>query len=217
MRDSVLALTKGWHKHASARSSRRHSMTWSSRSSTTRHSISSASTARQVGRVYIVSASPEEIVAPLARYLGVDGYLATRSSVDDGRPVHRSYGAVLLRPAEGRGHGRMSRRNGVSTSQLPMRTATRRRTSPCSNASATRSRSIPIAKLQRAAREHGWEIRTFTRPRAAARSNADTSTGTDDRGGGVGGGGDRRRCGLVVVAARPGGATKRTAGRSGGS
>jgi HAD superfamily hydrolase (TIGR01490 family) len=37
-------------------------------------------------RVYIVSASPEEIVAPLAEYLGVDGVIASRAVVDlDGR------------------------------------------------------------------------------------------------------------------------------------
>lgn len=34
-------------------------------------------------RVYIVSASPEEIVLPLARYLGVDGAIATRAKVDE--------------------------------------------------------------------------------------------------------------------------------------
>jgi HAD superfamily hydrolase (TIGR01490 family) len=33
-------------------------------------------------RVYIVSASPEEIVLPLARYLGVDAAIATRAEVD---------------------------------------------------------------------------------------------------------------------------------------
>lgn len=37
-------------------------------------------------RVYIISASPQEIVVPLARYLGVDEALATRAKLDaDGR------------------------------------------------------------------------------------------------------------------------------------
>jgi len=37
-------------------------------------------------RTYIVSASPEEIVQPLAEYLGVDGAIASRAVVDlDGR------------------------------------------------------------------------------------------------------------------------------------
>jgi HAD superfamily hydrolase (TIGR01490 family) len=34
-------------------------------------------------RVYLVSASPEEIVAPLARYLGVDEAIASRASLDE--------------------------------------------------------------------------------------------------------------------------------------
>ena len=34
-------------------------------------------------RVFIVSASPEEIVAPLARYLGVDEAIATRARLDE--------------------------------------------------------------------------------------------------------------------------------------
>jgi HAD superfamily hydrolase (TIGR01490 family) len=33
--------------------------------------------------VYLVSASPEEIVAPLAEYLGVDGAIASRAKIDD--------------------------------------------------------------------------------------------------------------------------------------
>ena len=36
-------------------------------------------------RVYIVSAAPEEIVAPLARYLGAEEAIATRAAVDGGR------------------------------------------------------------------------------------------------------------------------------------
>jgi len=36
-------------------------------------------------RVYIVSAAPEEIVEPLARYLGAEGAIATRAAVTAGR------------------------------------------------------------------------------------------------------------------------------------
>jgi HAD superfamily hydrolase (TIGR01490 family) len=36
-------------------------------------------------RVYIVSAAPEEIVEPLARYLGAEGAIATQAAVDAGR------------------------------------------------------------------------------------------------------------------------------------
>ena len=41
---------------------------------------------KQAGRpVYIVSAAPEEIVEPLARYLGAEGAIATRAAVSAGR------------------------------------------------------------------------------------------------------------------------------------
>ena len=39
---------------------------------------------QQAGRkVFIVSASPEEIVAPLGRFLGVDEVIATRAELDE--------------------------------------------------------------------------------------------------------------------------------------
>jgi HAD superfamily hydrolase (TIGR01490 family) len=41
---------------------------------------------RSEGRdIYIVSSSPEEVVRPLARHLGVAGVLATRARIEDGR------------------------------------------------------------------------------------------------------------------------------------
>jgi HAD superfamily hydrolase (TIGR01490 family) len=38
---------------------------------------------REGRRVFIVSASPEEVVRPLARYIGVDDVIATRTAVDE--------------------------------------------------------------------------------------------------------------------------------------
>ncbi len=54
-----------------------------SRSSTTRPSTSSAQHQAAGRRVYLVSASPEEIVAPLALYLGVDEAIASRARLDE--------------------------------------------------------------------------------------------------------------------------------------
>jgi HAD superfamily hydrolase (TIGR01490 family) len=61
-------------------------------------------------RVYLISASPEEIVAPLARYLGVDEAIASRASLDEagrytGEVEFYSYGpfkaeAIRLAAAE---------------------------------------------------------------------------------------------------------------------
>jgi HAD superfamily hydrolase (TIGR01490 family) len=53
---------------------------------------------KRAGRkVVVVSASPEEIVRPLCRYLGIDDVIATRSEVDEegrytGRIEHYAYG-----------------------------------------------------------------------------------------------------------------------------
>lgn len=51
---------------------------------------------REGRQVYIVSAAPEEIVEPLARYLGAEGAIATQAAVSAGR-----YTGQLLRYAYG--------------------------------------------------------------------------------------------------------------------
>ena len=88
IRESVLKLmTRGWDQDAGvATSCARPSTRWSSPSSTPRPSSSSSSTRPPGRKTYLVSASPEEIVQPLAEYLGVDGAIASRAVVDlDGR------------------------------------------------------------------------------------------------------------------------------------
>ena len=117
-----------------------------------------------VGRkVFIVSASPEEIVAPLARYLGVDEAIATRSRLDDdgrytGEVEFYSYGPSKVEAME-----RVALRDGFdladcwaysdSATDLPMLEAV----------------GHPVAvnpdrELAKAARKNGWETRTFDRP-----------------------------------------------------
>src|SRR5207302_3724797 len=83
MRDSVLALTKGWDQ-AKVRSIVEEALEEVVEPIVYDEALELIKEHRDAGRlVFIVSASPEEIVAPLSRYLGVDAYLATRSSVDD--------------------------------------------------------------------------------------------------------------------------------------
>jgi HAD superfamily hydrolase (TIGR01490 family) len=48
-----------------------------------------ASHREQGRRVFIVSSSPEEIVGPLADHFGVDGVIATRAEIEDGRYTGR--------------------------------------------------------------------------------------------------------------------------------
>jgi HAD superfamily hydrolase (TIGR01490 family) len=114
-------------------------------------------------RVYLVSASPEEIVLPLADMLGVDGAICSRGEVDDegrytGRMAFYAYGeekATAMRE--------LAQRTGIdlaassaysdSATDLPMLEAVGR----------------PVAvnadrALAKVAKERGWEMRTFTKP-----------------------------------------------------
>jgi HAD superfamily hydrolase (TIGR01490 family) len=111
-------------------------------------------------RVYLVSASPEEIVAPLARYLGVDDAIASRAELDDdgrytGRVKFYSYGpykAEAMRDAAAM-YGidlEASYAYSDSATDLPMLEAV----------------GHPVAvnpdrELARVATERGWEIRQF--------------------------------------------------------
>ena len=111
-------------------------------------------------RIFIVSASPAEIVTPLAQYLGVDSTISTRPEIDDdgrytGRVEFYAYGpykAVAMRE--------LAITDGIdlaesfaysdSITDLPMLEAV----------------GHPVAvnpdrDLRRVATERGWEIRTF--------------------------------------------------------
>src|SRR5262245_26224971 len=162
MRDSVLALTRGWHQER-VREIVEETLDDVVEPIVYDEALGLIREHRQAGRlVYIVSASPEEIVAPLARYLGVDGYLATRSSVDDdgrytGATELYCYGSqkaeVMIEVAKERGIDlAASYAYSDSATDIPMLECV-------GHATAVN----PDRELQRAAREHGWEIRTFTR------------------------------------------------------
>lgn len=111
-------------------------------------------------RVVVVSASPEEIVRPLCRYLGIDDVIATRSEIDDegrytGRIELYAYG-----PAKAKAMREMAAANDIdldvsyaysdSITDVPMLEAV----------------GHPVAinpddELLAIAEERGWEIRHF--------------------------------------------------------
>ena len=117
---------------------------------------------RDAGRkVFIVSASPEEIVAPLAQYLGADEAIATRAVLDD---EGRYTGAVELYcygPEKARILAEVAERDGIdlaasyaysdSATDVPMLAAV-------GHAVAVN----PDRELARVARDAGWEIVWFT-------------------------------------------------------
>jgi hypothetical protein len=113
--------------------------------------------------VYLVSASPEEIVLPLADLLGVDGAICSRGEVDE----------------QGRYTGRMAfyaqgEAKATAMRELAERTGIDLGASSAYSDSATDLPMLeavghpvvvnPDRDLARVARERGWEVRKFERP-----------------------------------------------------
>jgi HAD superfamily hydrolase (TIGR01490 family) len=162
MRDSVLALTKGWSQ-ARVREIVEETLHDVVEPIVYDEALELIREHRDAGRlVYIVSASPEEIVAPLARYLGVDGHLATRSSVDEEGRYTGSTELYCYGPQKAVAMVELAQERGIdlaasygysdSASDIPMLECV-------GHAVAVN----PDRELARAARAQDWEIRTFTR------------------------------------------------------
>jgi phosphoserine phosphatase len=114
-------------------------------------------------RIYLVSASPEEIVLPLAELLGADGAISSVAEVDaegryTGRMAFYAYG-----PSKADAMRELAERAGIDLAE--------------SSAYSDSATDIPMLEtvgrpvavnpdrpLARAARERGWETRQFTKP-----------------------------------------------------
>src|SRR5690606_27445692 len=111
-------------------------------------------------KVFIVSASPEEIVAPLAQYLGADEAIATRSELDEagrytGRTERYCYG-----PAKAVALSEVAERDGIdlSASYAYSDSAT---DLPMLEAVGHPVVVNPDSALAAIAEERGWEVRRF--------------------------------------------------------
>ena len=83
VRESMLAVTKGWDR-AQVRQIVRETMLQTMEPIMYAEALELMELHRAAGhRVYLVSASPEEIVLPLADLLGVDGAICSRGEVDE--------------------------------------------------------------------------------------------------------------------------------------
>jgi HAD superfamily hydrolase (TIGR01490 family) len=161
MRDSVLALTKGWQQDR-VRQIVRETLLEVVEPIVYDEAVELIRAHQAKGRqVFIVSASPEEIVEPLAEYLDADGIIATRSQVDEegrytGEVDFYSYG-----PFKGDAIRRLAEERDIdltgsyaysdSATDLPM----------------LETVGHPVAvnpdrELAREARERDWEVRWFT-------------------------------------------------------
>lgn len=112
-------------------------------------------------KVFIVSASPEEIVAPLSQYLGADEAIATRAVLDEEGRYTGDVELYCYGPAKARILEEIAERDGIdlaasyaysdSATDVPMLAAV-------GHAVAVN----PDRELARVARAQGWEIVHFT-------------------------------------------------------
>jgi HAD superfamily hydrolase (TIGR01490 family) len=165
MRESVLALTKGWDKArisaivADALEAVVDPIIYS-------EALELIEKHKTEGRaVFILSASPEEIVQPLGRYLGIDRdrIIASRACVDDdgrytGEMELYAYGpekADIMRRLAGTLDIDLSASYAYSDSATDI---------PMLEVVGHPVAVNPDRELARLAKEHGWDVRTFARP-----------------------------------------------------
>jgi HAD superfamily hydrolase (TIGR01490 family) len=115
---------------------------------------------REGRRVVVISASPEEIVRPLCRHLGIDDVIATRSEVDDEGRYTGEIEMYAFGPGKAEAMRAMAEEEGIdledsyaysdSFTDLPMLEAV--------------GHPVvvnPDAELRKIAEERDWPIRTF--------------------------------------------------------
>jgi len=163
MRESVLTLTKGWQQ-SQVRRIVREALTDVVTPIIYAEALELIEEHRVAGRrVFIVSASPSEIVEPLADYLEVDEAIASQARIDDegcytGEMAFYAYGANKAVAM-----GEVAEREGIdlSASWAYSDSAT---DLPMLEAVGHPVVVNPDRELARVARERGWEVRKFERP-----------------------------------------------------
>jgi HAD superfamily hydrolase (TIGR01490 family) len=163
IRESVLTLTRGWDQ-ARVRDIVAETMEEVVNPIINKEAAELIAEHKAAGRrVFIVSASPEEIVNPLARHLGIDESISSRAEVDDhGRYTgamelyaYGPYKAEIMRAlAEEEGLD-LSASYAYSDSYTDL---------PMLEAVGHPVAVNPDRVLQKVARDKGWEIRTFNHP-----------------------------------------------------
>jgi len=163
IRESVLALTKGWDQQEVARLVRE-ALDEVVEPIIYAEALELIEKHRAAGRkIYIVSASPVEIVQPLAEYLGVDGAIASRAVIDrDGRYTGEmafyAYG-----PFKAQSMRDIAVFEGIDLSESYAYSDSYTDV-PMLEADGHPVTVNPDRVLARLARERGWEIAQFSRP-----------------------------------------------------
>jgi len=163
MRRSALALTKGWDQ-AHVRRVVREALTEVIEPIVYDEALQLIRQHQAEGRrVYIVSASPEEIVLPLADFLGVDDAIATRARIDEEGRYSGELEFYAYGPLKADAMRELAEAEGIdlaasyaysdSATDIPMLEVV-------GHAIAVN----PDRALLRVARQREWEVRWFVRP-----------------------------------------------------
>jgi HAD superfamily hydrolase (TIGR01490 family) len=162
MRDSALRLAVGWDQATISRITRE-AIEEVIEPIVYAEALALIAEHQAAGRpVFIVSASPEEIVGPLAEHLGIDRWIATRAEVEDGlytgKVAFYAYG-----PHKADAMHVLAEREGIDleASYAYSDSAT---DEPMLSAVGHPVAVNPDRELLRTARERGWEVRYFVRP-----------------------------------------------------
>ena len=163
IRESVLTLTRGWDQ-ARVREIVRETLEEVVEPIIYAEALELMEAHRAAGRrVFIVSASPEEIVMPLAEYLGVDEAIASRAKVDEeGRYTgemelyaYGPYKADMMRAVAEAQDIDLENSFAYSDSYTDV---------PMLEAVGNPVAVNPDRVLLNLARERGWEVQVFARP-----------------------------------------------------
>jgi HAD superfamily hydrolase (TIGR01490 family) len=163
IREAVLTLTHGWHQEE-VRRIVEEALEEIVEPMIYGEALELMDAHRAAGRrVVLVSASPEEIVAPLGRHLGVDGVIASRATIDDegrytGEMAFYAYGSYKAGAMRA-----MAAADGIDLS------GSYAYSDSYTDAPMLEAVGHPVAVnpdrvLQKLAKENGWEVLRFVRP-----------------------------------------------------
>jgi phosphoserine phosphatase len=135
-------------------------------------------------RVWLVTATPVELAAIIARRLGLTGALGTVSEVADGIYTGRLVGEPLHGPAKAEAVLALADREGLDLSRCTAYSDSVNDV-PMLSAVGTAVAINPDSNLKREARARGWQVRDFRTARKAARVGVPTVLGAGAVAGGI--------------------------------
>jgi HAD superfamily hydrolase (TIGR01490 family) len=181
MRESALRVTRGWHQ-ATIRDLVEETLLEVIDPIVYAEALDLIREHQDAGRrVYLISASPEEIVAPLGRHLGVDQVIATTCRLDDEGRYTGEVDLYAYGPFKAEAMEREAAEHGIDMA------ASYAYSDSATDVPMLRSVGHPVAvnpdrDLLKVARVEGWDIEVFDRP-ISMRSRRPASTAAAGVGG----------------------------------